>query len=78
MPINRQSAHTYATTTIQIGHKLSVIFADVIFKGEKGQRRENICDILDGKVKAPAAVNKFAESWINTYSTPKDQAPEPL
>ena len=52
------------TTTIQIGHKLSERFADVIFAGVKGQRRENICDVIDGKVKAPKDVVAFAKEWL--------------
>ena len=64
MPINRQASRKLTTPTIQIGHKLSERFADVIFKGDKGQRRENICDVLDGKVKAPANVKRFAAQWL--------------
>ena len=53
---------TYKTTTIQIAHKVSEQFATVIF--DNGKRRENICDLLDGKVKAPKDVVQFAKGWL--------------
>ena len=46
--------------TIQIVHKISERFAVVIYDN----RRENICDVLDGKVDAPKDVIAFAKGWL--------------
>lgn len=54
----------HKSTTIQIGEKQPKIMADVIFNN--GQRRENICAIMDGSAKAPRDVVKFAMEWFNT------------
>lgn len=68
MPAKYDPSRWFKTPTIQITHqqgrKTSELFADVVFPTEQGQRRVNICDALDGKVKVPKEVKKFAHEWL--------------
>jgi len=49
---------------ISIEHKISARFARVIWKTGARLHNANICDVLDGKTKANAAVKRFAASWM--------------
>lgn len=48
--------------------KQSIRFADVVWKNAIGTTTANICDVCDGKTKAPSAVKKFAKSWVDTFT----------
>lgn len=56
-------------TTIQIKHGLSPRFADVLYQGKNGRVRDNICDVLDGKTRATKDVKKFANEWLNAFTS---------
>ena len=50
--------------TIQIAHGISERFAVVIWSDINNQYTSNICDVCDGKTRAPKAVVQFAKGWL--------------
>ena len=49
--------------------KQSIRFAEIHWKDKDGSVKvANICDVCDGGPRAPKAVQRFAETWVNAFT----------